>query len=425
MAETTDLDLGGYDGVIAPVPQVSIHAVCESQSVAGMVGGAAEDRRMQKANVKTRMGGVAAALSAYGDEQAANVIVLEVGSDRGAFLADLDALAQFCDAGTRVLVLGHINDISFYRALIARGVSEYLVEPFDVLAFVRSISELYAKTDASPLGRIVAVYGAKGGVGASTVAHHVAWSIASKLDTAAVIVDLDLPFGTAGLDFNHDPLQGIAEAVFAPDRLDANMLDRLMTKCGERLSLLAAPATLGRDYDFQPEAFDGLLDLLRGSAPIVVLDVPHMWTAWTRRLLMNADEVLLVAEPDLGNLRNVKNILDLLGPARVHDSPTKLVMNKVGVLKRPEIASKEFSSAINLSPSAIIPFDSKLFGAAANNGQMVGEISGGAKFADLFLNLGRVISGKPEMQKTKKSEKINLIEALKSMKLTGGLPKKS
>jgi len=413
---------GGDAMLIAPVPRVSIHAFCESQSVASIMGAAAEDRRMQKASVKTRMGGVAMALSTYREDQTPNVIMLEVGSDRSAFLADLDGLAEFCDDGTRVLVVGRINDVTLYRALIARGVSDYLIEPFDPLDVIRVISELYGKPGATSLGRIIAVYGAKGGVGASMVSHHVAWSIANKLDMAAVIADFDLPFGTVGLDFNLDPLQGIAEAVFSSDRLDGNMLDRLMSKAGDRLNLLAAPATLAREYDFEADAFDSLMDLLRASAPAVVLDIPHMWTAWTRRLLLGADEVVLVAEPDLGNLRNVKNILDLLGPARANDAKAKLVMNRVGLPKRPEIDVKEFAGGLNITPTVVIPFDAKTFGTAANNGQMAAEVAGGARFGALFENLARQVVGRPELQKVAKE---GLLKSLKSTKLSFSFSKKA
>ena len=133
-------------------------------------------------------------------------------------------------------MIGRVNDIVLYRDLIGRGVSEYLVVPFAVLDFVRAISHLYTHAKAEPVGRLIAVTGAKGGVGASTLAHNIAWSIAGRSTLPTVIVDLDLPFGTAGLDFNQDPPQGIAEAVFAPDRLDSNLVDRLLSKCTDKLS---------------------------------------------------------------------------------------------------------------------------------------------------------------------------------------------
>ena len=147
-----------------------------------------------------------------------------------------------------------------------------------------------------------------------------------------------------------------------------------------------------------------------------------MWTAWTRRLLLGADEVVLVAEPDLGNLRNVKNILDLLGPARANDAKAKLVMNRVGLPKRPEIDVKEFAGGLNITPTVVIPFDAKTFGTAANNGQMAAEVAGGARFGALFENLARQVVGRPELQKVAKE---GLLKSLKSTKLSFSFSKKA
>ena len=131
-----------------------------------------------------------------------------------------------------------------------RGVNDYVVGPVDTLDVVRSICSLFSASEAVAIGRIIAVVGAKGGVGASTVAHNVAWAIARDLALDSVVIDLDLAFGTASLDYNQDPVQGIANAVFSPDRPDTALMERLLAKCTDHLSLLAAPATLDRVYDF-------------------------------------------------------------------------------------------------------------------------------------------------------------------------------
>ena len=123
-----------------------------------------------------------------------------------------------------------------------------------------------------------------------------------------MVVDLDIAFGTAALDFNQDPPQGVAEAIFAPDRLDANLVDRLLSKCSDNLSLLAAPAMLDRTTDLSETALDGLIDILRASIPAIVLDVPHAWTRLDRRTLIGADELVIVAAPELASLRNAKNL---------------------------------------------------------------------------------------------------------------------
>ena len=304
--------LEGADQMIAPLPRVSIQAFCESAPIADAITAAAEDRRMQKVHCKVQMGGAAAAVEAYRHSPTPNVVVIEFQGERSGILDALDQLAGVCDSGTKVMVIGHVNDVILYREMMRRGISEYLIAPIGIMDFVRAASDLFATPGTDPVGRTIAVMGVKGGVGASTIAHNLAWAVARNLASQTVIVDLDIAFGTAGLDFNQDPPQGISEAIFAPDRLDANLVDRLLSKCSDHLSLLAAPAMLDRTTDLTETSLDGLIDILRASVPTIVLDVPHVWTAWSKRLLLSADEVVLVATPDLASLRNSKNLVELL-----------------------------------------------------------------------------------------------------------------
>ncbi len=387
---------------IDPVPRVSIQVFCESADVATIVQSAASDRRMRKAHVKQNMGGSAAAVEAYRKAPTPNVIILEAQASRDTLLDQLDELSKYCDPGTKVIVLGKVNDILLYRQLITRGVSEYLVWPFNAVEFVSAISNLFRGPNSKPVGRIVCVVGAKGGVGASTIAHNVAWHLATGLEMSTVVADFDLPFGTAGLDFNQDPPQGVAEAVFAPERVDTNLVDRLLSKCGENLSLLAAPAMLDRLYDFGENSFDSLVDSLRASTPWVVLDIPHVWNGWTRRMLIGGDDVIVVAAPDLANLRNAKNILDNISSARPHDHPPRLILNGVGMQKRPEISVADFAKTIEVEPIAVIPHDAKLFGAAANNGQMIAEVDPKSRAAEVFTSLANLIAGRIETRRSKR-----------------------
>jgi len=386
---------------IAPAPRISVQAFCEAVETAAAVQAASEDRRLAKAHVKIQMGGANAAAEAYRNSPTPNVILLEADARANEILLKLDQLAEVCDAGTRVIVVGRVNDVLFYRELTGRGVSEYLISPVGTIDIVRSICGLYSAPDAKPVGRIIAVVGTKGGVGASTVAHNVGWAIARDLSLDSVVVDLDLAFGTAGLDYNQDPPQGLADAVFAPDRIDTAFIDRLLSKCTDHLSLLAAPATLDRVYDFGAEAFDSTLDSLRSSTPCVVLDVPHQWSAWTKRLLVSADDILMVAGPDLANLRNAKNMVDLLRSSRPNDHRPYYCLNQVGVPKRPEITPADFAKALEDQPLAVIPFEPQIFGTAANNGQMIAEMSSSHKTAEIFRQLAKMLTGRAEAKRTR------------------------
>src|SRR5579872_2012563 len=385
---------------IAPAPRVSVQAFCETVETAAAIQSAGEDRRLAKAHLKIQMGGMAAATEAYRTAPTPNVIILET-EGRDDILGDLDQLATVCDSGTRVVVIGRINDIGLYRELVRRGVSDYVIAPIQALDVVRSICGLFSSPEAKAVGRIIAIVGAKGGVGASTIAHNIGWAIARDLGLDSVVTDLDLAFGTAGLDYNQDPPQGIADAVFSPDRVDSAFVDRLLSKCTDHLSLLAAPATLDRVYDFGADAFDSILDSLRGSIPCVVLDVPHIWSGWTKRLLVSADEILVVAGPDLANLRNAKNMVDLLRAARPNDRRPLYCLNQVGVPKRPEITPADFAKALEDPPLAIIPFDPQLFGTAANNGQMIAEVSANHKSAELFRQLAQILTGRAEAKRAR------------------------
>ena len=410
--EQPDITSPPADDHIAPAPRVSVQAFCETVETAAAVQSAGEDRRLSKAHLKIQMGGMAAAVEAYRSAPTPNVIILET-EGRNDVLAGLDQLASVCDSGTRVIVVGRINDVALYRELVRRGVSDYVLAPINPLDIVRSICGLFSSPEAKAVGRIIAVVGAKGGVGASTIAHNVAWAIARDLALDSVVADLDLAFGTAGLDYNQDPPQGIADAVFSPDRVDTAFIDRLLSKCTDHLNLLAAPATLDRVYDFGADAFDAIFDTLRTTMPCIVLDVPHQWSGWTKRALIGADDLLIVAAPDLANLRNTKNIFDLLKATRPNDRMPLYCLNQVGIPKRPEINASEFAKAIESEPIVSIPFDPQMFGAAANNGQMIAEISATHRSTEMFLQIAQRLTGRGESKKPRSSFLSPLIAKLR------------
>lgn len=374
------------------VPRIAIHVFAERQDTLAAAERAGQDRRLSRATTQIRIGGVAAAVEAYQHEPTPPLIVVECMKDPQTLLWEVDQLAEVCDAGTKVVVVGATNDILLFRELMRRGVSEYLVAPLQPLQLIAAIGGLFADPAQPFVGRSIAFVGARGGTGSSSVAHNTAYAMSERIGANTVIVDYDLPFGTAGLDFNQDPLSGVADALSQPDRLDPLLLDRMMVRCTDKLSLFAAPATLDVDWDISPEAFEEVTTQIRSTAPFVVLDLPHLWSGWMRRTLIAADEVVIVATPDLASLRNAKNMIDLIKQGRPNDAPPRLVLNQVGVPGRPEIPAKDFGAALGVHPSLIIPFDPKTFGAAANNGQMILDAGAKSKAAEAFQTLAQIVS---------------------------------
>jgi pilus assembly protein CpaE len=385
---------GRNGDVVALVPRINIHAFCSNPATAQAMQAAAIDRRLARAHLDIQFGGVMAAVQVYGETHTPNVLVVETEGGRDTVLAELTHLANVCDPSTKVIVIGHVNDVVLYRELIRSGVSEYLVAPLGPLHLIEAIGALYANPKAGQLGRILAFVGAKGGVGSSTIAHNVGWLFSRKLLIDTVITDLDLAFGTAGLNFNIDAAQGIAEALGQPERVDQTLLDRLLAKAGDRLSLLSAPGSIDRDCAIDKEALEHILDVVRISVPNVIVDVPNLWAPWTKATLVQADDVVVTATPELASLRNTKNLIDVLKAARPNDRPPRLVLNQVGVPKRPEIPVGDFARSVGTEPAVVIPFEPQIFGTASSNGQMIAEVSAKSKPAELIEAFALDLAGR-------------------------------
>ncbi|WFP66223.1 CpaE family protein [Mesorhizobium sp. WSM4904] len=388
---------------LRPVPRISIQAFCETDGVANPIERAGEDRRMAKAHLKVHMGGIATAIEFYQSAPTPNLIMLESRSEPKQLLEQLTQLAEYCDPSSKVVVIGHYNDVGLYRELIRSGISEYVIAPVSMTDIVSVVSSIFVDPESDPIGRSIAFIGAKGGVGSSTIAHNVAWAISSLFKSEVVVADLDLAFGTANINFDQDPAQGIAEAVFSPERVDEVYLDRLLAQCAEHLSLLAAPSTLERVYDFDPDAFSQVIETAQRSAPLLVLDVPHIWSGWTKSTLIKADEIVITATPELANLRNTKNMVDMLKRLRPNDPPPKLIINQAGVPKRPEIAASDFSEPLGITPMAVINFEPLLFGNAANNGRMLGEMDAKSPVVGTINEIAHVLTGRSEIKAKKRA----------------------
>ncbi|MBO0904312.1 AAA family ATPase [Jiella sonneratiae] len=387
---------------VRPIPRISIQAFCETEAVASPIRRAGSDRRMAKAHLKVQMGGIKAATEHFQTAPTPNLVILESKLSPLDLIAELDVLADFCDPGSKVVIIGHHNDVALYRDLINRGISEYLVAPVSVGDVMTVIGGLFVAEGAEPLGRSIAFVGAKGGVGSSTIAHNVAWSISKLFSTDVVLADLDLAFGTANINFDQDPTQGIAEALQSADRIDDVYLDRLLAQCAEHLSLLAAPSVLDRTYDFEGDAFNALIETAQRGAPAVLLDVPHVWNEWTRTVLSRADHVVITAVPDLANLRNAKNLVDTLTKIRPNDVRPFLILNQLTMPKRPEISAAEFTEPLGLEPLGEIPFDPAVFGNAANSGRMIAETDVKHASVAVFHHVAHVLTGRGEAKKAKK-----------------------
>jgi pilus assembly protein CpaE len=400
---------------VVMVPRIEVSVFCDNQQTGQVLQVAAADRRMARAHVTLQLGGIPAAYQVYQSQPTPNVLVVETHAGRDQLMAELGQLAEVCQANTKVVVIGHVNDVLLYRELVKAGISEYVVAPISAVGFIDVIANLFADPKSGPLGRIVAFVGAKGGVGSSTLAHNLAWATSQRQNVETIITDLDLAFGTASLNFNQDGSGGILEALNAPERVDSTLVERMMTKLGNKLSLLNGPGTVDRDLNIDGHAVEAILGAVRTSAPLIMVDVPNMWAPWIKSTLLNADDIIITATPELPSLRNAKNLLDMLKAARQNDRPPQLIINQVGVPKRPEIAPAEFAKALGVTPLATIPHDPASFGLAQGNGQMLFEVAPKSKTVEILGGIAPILAGHQPMTPAK-SKGTSLLSRLPLMK---------
>jgi pilus assembly protein CpaE len=397
-------DASDRSSVLAVIPRINIGIFCDDEQTFEVMQLVAADRRLARAHVAVNSGGIMAAYEAGAAGVTPNLLIVESRSHGENLLLELNQLAEVCDASTKVVVIGHVNDVILYRELMRQGVAEYLVAPVSQMQIIESVAGMYRDPKARPVGRIVAFVGAKGGVGSSTIAHNVGWTMANKFAADTIITDLDLAFGTAGLNFNQEAGAGIADALSSHERMDPTLLDRMLTRCGDKLSLLACSGIVDRDIHIDVPAVDAILDVVRQSVPYIVIDVPNIWAPWTKHTLIHADEILITATPELACLRNARNMVEHLKSARPNDKSPRLILNQVGIAKRPEIPAVEFAKAIGIGPCAIIPFDAQVFGTASSNGQMIGEMAPRSKAAEAFATIAETLAGRePPPQQIKRS----------------------
>ena len=375
------------------IQRLTINAFAATPETASVLRQLQIDRALGKSEITVEAGGLSAAVAHYAHAGTPKVVIVEE-NDPATLTDQLDQLADVCEQGTKVVVIGSVNDISLYRSLTGRGISEYLLRPVTPRQIVETLSGLFADPASAPKGRVIACWGARGGVGSSTLAQNLAWSLGRHLQEPVVYVDMDLAFGTSILAFNIDAKQTVADALANPERLDEVLMERCMIDYDDHLQILAAPGDCRIHTAIALDGLDHMIDLAARMASVVVLDLPHVWADWTEHLLSIADEVILTATPDFASLRDSKSLVDVLGPRRAGALPPRLVLNRVDPSRKTQLTPKDFEETIKLAPSLLIPWEPQLFGDAANNGQMLGEAVKSHKVTLLLVQLAEMVVGR-------------------------------
>lgn len=375
------------------LPRLVIHGYHERPATAETLRTLAADRHLARCTVEIQDGGMARAIARYREEPSPDLLIVECGVEINALRASLDALADTCLPHTRLLLVGETNDIRFYRAVVACGASDYLAQPVDAAAIVEAATPLFGDSEEAAFGTTVAFIGARGGAGASTVALGTASTLAAQFGSQVILADLD---STGALDIaaGIKAEQTAADVLKEGPRLDAMLLDRVLTPLRSNLNLLPATAASPMSDILSEDAVVRMLEVARSAAGFVALDLPGGRASTLKTVLQLVDKVVLIGEPDLVSLRNARAWHDWLSQTRGDAGSLHVVLNKVSTPRRLEIQPQQFADALDGNRPIVLPFAAGMLDSYSGTGELVHQKHLPRSLKKGLLEVANAISGR-------------------------------
>jgi pilus assembly protein CpaE len=339
-------------------------------------------------------GGIAKAIEYLGEQRSPHLLLVDI-SGVDLPLSKVQMLADVCEPGTNVIAIGDHNDVALYRDLQAAGVSDYLVKPLTRELMTKALAP---KTNGSgeicrtalKLGKMVAFIGSRGGVGTTTMAANLAWHLANRQSRRVALVDLDLQHGDCALLFNAETTPGLRDALANPLRLDPLLLERLMSRHGERLFLLGGEEPIQDNIQFTPAAVDTLFSVLRSQFHYVVVDLPRIPIPAYRRALEIADRRVIVVDQTMRSMRDAVRLKKAFGDTSGAEQAI-FVLNREGEAGNHGLSQSEIISVLQAKPTSTIPFLPKLVTPAAHHATIAARQR---KFGNAVGELALEISGR-------------------------------
>ena len=342
---------------------------------------------------KVNKGGLRNAVQSLSVSASPNILFVDL-SESGDPLNDINALAEVCEPGTIVIASGEVNDVRLYRDLVASGIQDYLLKPFSADQLRDSISHAQAVISAPKVHDSsaerphlsVAVVGARGGVGASTISTSLAWLFGAKWSRSTALLDLDVHFGTGALCLDLEPGRGLTDAIENPSRIDGLFIERAMVRASENLSILSAEAPIHQPMLTDGGAFYQLQEEMRATFECTIIDLPRAMIIAHPHLVNDLQAVVVVSELTLAGARDTIRILSWL-KSNAPQSTVLLAINRVGPNGSHELTQKDFESSVERKVDVVIPVDQKTASQAAKLGKTMAEMAKSTKVGSVLIDL--------------------------------------
>jgi pilus assembly protein CpaE len=267
-----------------------------------------------------------------------NALVLDMDASNVSDFEQLQKIKRMVGAHVAIIVISAKFSPAAARILIQLKVADFLVKPMQTSDFVRSMNNAL-KTDgesAQVEPQFLSFMPASGGVGNTVLALETAAILnrhGQKYNRTTCVVDLNFQHGSCAEYLDIDPRFDISEIENAPERLDRQLLDVMLSKHKSGLSLIAAPNKPSEMRTFKPALVVRLLDLVSAYFDYVVIDVPRIWFPWTETVLMGSNQVFVVSDMTVPSIRHAKRMLVAISDKVGQTIEPRIIVNRMDYRK--------------------------------------------------------------------------------------------
>jgi pilus assembly protein CpaE len=345
----------------------------------------AQDWRFARVDIDVVEGDIDTAIKNFENEASPDLVLIQADKVDDAFSKKLEALAGNCAAGTAAIVVGPVNDVNLYRKLVGLGVSDYLVRPLKTQQLGNDIAAILIEKMGAGQSRLVALMGAKGGVGVTVLSEALAWGIAEKINQKTFLLDASGGWSTLSVGMNFKPSTTLGEAVRAATEKNEDSLSRMMFQPAETLTVLSSGGDVMLEDIVKPQGFEALLDHIMAVYPVVIVDLSASAAALKKTVLSRAHQIILVSTPQLPAIRSARTLIQEIKQLRgSSDTAVSVVINMAGMSTRAEIPGAQIEEGLDRKIGASIDFDPDLFMRTENEGQ---KLFADSKGADIVIQL--------------------------------------
>ncbi len=357
--------------ILLPASRVDFFAL--DDGTAALAQQLAGDWRFARVGINIERGGIEGAIAHYGQTASPELIIIETNDISEEFIQHLGGLAGVCAEGTDAVIVGPKNDVHLYRNLVEMGVKDYLVRPVSEADMVKVIARTLIEKRGFSGSRLVTVIGTKGGVGTTAVAQILAWNIAEVLKQKTMLMDAAGSAGSIGIAYGLEPTTTLTEAVRLGGAGSEDDMKRIYQSISDTFSALVCGGEPMLTGSPDPDSIEALVNRIMQKFPVVVVDLSGSSEAVQKRLMARASEIVVVATPMLSSLRNARTLIGELKTLKGHLKEVDLIMSMRGMAPSEEVPAADIKAALDMEPSAIIPYAPKIFAASEAAGKAVGQ----------------------------------------------------